>query len=86
MKIEKKTKGFIPYTKYTHRVGRYKYESDIYEYGGGEFVAKNGNDNNIIHRADGTLEDWIRDIQNRIDFERNTMEFLLNIKEKRDKK
>lgn len=74
-----KRPGEFPYQKYISKVGRHKFEADLYEDNGGQLIAKIGREI-VICRADAKLEDWLDEAMEMSDFYHNLVEFLKEVK------
>lgn len=82
MKIKKKkykNSPGITSTLYTHSVGNFKYEADIFEDKGGQLIGKI-NRNIIVNRADARLDDWINEIEDLSFFYGNFLDFLKGVR------
>ena len=75
----------FPYQNYTHKVGKHKFEANLFEDDGGELRARIGDDY-LISRQDAKLEDWIDEAQEMSDFYHNLVDFLEKVKYLRNQK
>ena len=82
-KTIKKPRQFS-YQQYICKLGRHKFEANIYEDDGGQLVAKIGKET-IICRSDAKLEDWLDEAMEMSDFYHNLVDFLKEVKYSRNK-
>ena len=69
----------FPYQKYTSKIGKHKFEADLYEGNGGQlrvYIKKNM----IMCKEDAKLDDWIDVYRKEIEFYHNLVDFLKEVK------
>ena len=73
----------FPYKKYTSKIGKHKFEANLYEDNGGQllvYIKKNM----IMCRENAKLDDWIDVYRKEIEFYHNLVDFLKEVKDSRN--
>lgn len=73
----------FPYQQYTGKVGRHKFEANLFEDGSGYYEGKIGEDK--ICGGEDNLEEWIDEAMEMSDFYHNLVDFLKEVKYSRNK-
>lgn len=82
MKIKTKTiknPRQFPYEQYNAKIGNHKFQSCIYEDGGGQLLAYIKKEM-VLGREDATLEDWLKEAEETSDFYHNLVDFLKEVR------
>ena len=67
----------FPYQQYTGKVGRHKFEANLFEDGSGYYEGKIGKDK--ICGGEDNLEEWIDEAMEMSDFYHNLVDFLKEV-------
>jgi hypothetical protein len=69
----------FPYKDYTSKIGKHKFEANLYEDNSGQllvYIKKNM----IMCKEDAKLDDWIDGAREKCEFYHNLVDFLMEVK------
>jgi hypothetical protein len=75
----------FPYQKYTSKIGKHKFEANLYEDNGGQllvYIKKNM----IMCKEDAKLDDWIDGAREQSAFYSHLFDFLMEVKDRHNNK
>jgi hypothetical protein len=75
----------FPYQKYTSKIGKHKFEANLYEDNGGQllvYIKKNM----IMCKEDAKLDDWIDGVREQSAFYSHLFDFLMEVKDRHNNK